>query len=448
MRCLRQSSRWWRRTVLASVSLLASAACDGAGGDAELFDASVAPDASRLDAHVDLPEAGPLPDAHVGTSDGDGNSSFATAIPVRVGETVSGELPDDDDRDYVAVQAGAGQHIAVLLRGGAVEQGVELRLKDADGNLLGSGSSGLNCVEAPTHELVEVVFYAHEAATYYVELQYAQGWFDPSDLPGLPQPSDAWTVQALDLATVPTALVLSEGTEAELSSDQRCVVGVLEDEEDVDGFAVRLPAYRALHPEYNAPLALELKDGSGARHGRGSGWPLAIDDLADPVVEVRGWGLEAANVGYVLRVGPIFGGGADPSYVESADAANDAAATPEVLPAFSGSDELVWVAHVGAEDVDHFAIDVSTATWLSGECAGQLLGSSTAPVLELVSGETVLATWDMEGTPGEPVEAAPGRYLLRVSAQWTEPDVVGTLVACRVSLVGGPGGGTGGGMMM
>jgi hypothetical protein len=404
--------------------------------DAAQQDGAIASDASTPR------DAGPLPDANRTRDDNDGNTTFEEAISITIGGTAaSGDLTGPDDYDYVRFEATAGQWIAVIqprndnsnpwASAWPVLLGPDMRpLAEAN------DARGCSGIEDLSRELVTRV---RESGTYYVELNSGPVGHNGETLP--------WNVRVVDLSSSSASLVVEEGIDAQVTEAHRCVLGAFETADDVDALALNVPAYRTLfiedpsrHGSTGTVSMLELRDGSDTLMGRSSSG-LLLDDVPGSSVRLLGPVTSGSNDHYVLLVaGPFYY--RHTYWAESAESTNDSFATPELLPTPPPPDESGYLApfilHVGPDDVDHIAIDVTTTSQLTIECIARGLGTSVRDLeVRLLddNGATVALGRESGMNPARisrNLEA--GRHILRFSAPRHAPELSGTGAACTVQL--------------
>lgn len=407
-------------------------------------------DAGGPEAGSDAPrrEAGPLPDTSPVSDDVDGNVTWDDAIPTEIGGApVTGEVSHDGDRDYVRFEASEGDYLAVVIRRSPTiffPLSPYPTVLDPDMRAFASPNDNRGC----SGEVVgsETIFRVARTGTHYIEL--SAGLLPPSSTG--PQ---GWTVEVIDLRTVPTTLVVEEDGAAPITDAHRCVIGGFESPGDVDEVPIGLSPYQTLrasdpvrHGSTGGVRRAEVRVGSTVRARLDAASVtvdavnIAYDGAPGAVLRLEAPALAGPNDHYLLTTETLLRYGPGVRYEEADEAGNDTFAGAEPTGLWE-SDEGGYLPALALQlppgDVDHFAVDVVGR--IEVVCTAGRLGASPREVeVTLLDAGGAAITTARETRMTEPSfrrVLADGRYVIRLSAARNEPGIDGHLVACSVGTV-------------
>lgn len=437
-----KSTIWWAVTV----ALVFASGCKTSNAPMTTNDAGMeAEDTGRP-----TPDAGPP---------GDGNDTPDEAEPL-TDNRVRGVISRPGDLDYYSFTGTAGQWLVVAATATAEDPEDQL---DTVVTLFDSSMNKIaeNDDEIPRTGTNSGIYTRLPSdGTYYLLVQEFSSWFEEADPVGAPSFEYELIIAALSPATATIDPETGNDAESaialEYRSDAGLVLGTFTGETDIDVFSFTIPETSGLARFLLLP---------GGPTGMGStGYPkrIWIEDEAGTQIAATTLGAEislqpnlpAGN--YRLFVSAPETAGTNDFYIfkayrfednppEAMEEANNDVATPEPLewsedaPGRSG----FMLARLALGDIDHFAITTMDDEAITFSCTSRSSGSG-------VTGLRV----DLLNTDGSPLEPpvtametptegaflpdvvveTPGTYVLRLTRDAQDPELVGDWVRCGVHL--------------
>lgn len=447
---------WRASTIFGAMVALLGAAC-GDDGTTPVMDSgtdSAMPDSSR-------PEIGTVdgsPDADA--SMGDGNDSFAEAVPITLGEMASGVIDPAGDVDYYSFTAMAGDWVFIATDANPDDDPMMvdtvITLYDSAMTQVAENDDSLPRNNTDS----ELIYHVPADGMYFIEVQEWSTWANdtPEGMASFTYDVSVGTINpmapglALDAETGNDAM---SATAAALNMNFNLIIGTFADGMDVDVFSF---SYAGATP---MNLSTEIMpwgtDGYGSTVSAGNIWvtnmagdtiiaridnrTMGFNELSVPITAGTYllWfehpGTAAANDFYVNKTFLLTEN--DP---ETMDATNGtlAMAEPLTLEAdMMGSRRAFVLANLGMGDVDYYSFDVMAMEQVTIACGAENSGSGVRGLsVELRdSADAVVAMASEMGGMNAFIEdqmVTPGMHYLRLTKTGQDPEVTGDFVRCGV----------------